>query len=196
VRDVLPLRPKAVTLYFGWNDHWIGFGVEDDQIETAWGGSTLGSLRLMQLLRRARIGWLALAQTASPLRVPPDDFRSNLREMVRASEAAGTVPVLLTAPASHERGAEPRKLRERHLPELEQLVALHRSYAAIVREVAEAEPAVLCDLEARYVEMPPEQRREDFLRDGIHLNPSGSARVAELLADCFEAEQSLWTLWR
>ena len=28
-RDVLPLRPRIVTFYFGWNDHWIGFGVED-----------------------------------------------------------------------------------------------------------------------------------------------------------------------
>ena len=196
LRDVLPLRPRAVTLYFGWNDHWIGFGVEDDQIETAWRGSLLGSLRLAQLLRRARVGWLGLSQTVPPLRVPPDDFRGNLREMARASKAVGTVPVLLTAPTSHERGAEPEKLRERHIPQLEQLVPLHRRYAAIVREVAHAEAAVLCDLEAQYAELPTEKRRSDFTSDGIHLSRSGAVRVAGLLADCFDADESLRTLWR
>ncbi|MCG8461841.1 MAG: hypothetical protein MI919_36625, partial [Holophagales bacterium] len=29
VRDVPALEPAVITLYFGWNDHWIGFGVDD-----------------------------------------------------------------------------------------------------------------------------------------------------------------------
>ncbi|MCL5270350.1 MAG: hypothetical protein M1457_07340, partial [bacterium] len=28
-RDILPCKPRVVTIYYGWNDHWIGFGITD-----------------------------------------------------------------------------------------------------------------------------------------------------------------------
>ena len=73
---------------------------------------------------------------------------------------------------------------------------LHERYVAIVREVAAAEATPLCDLVASYQALPREERRADFTNDGIHLSRSGAARVAELLADCFEQDAALRTLWR
>ncbi|MEM8995652.1 MAG: SGNH/GDSL hydrolase family protein [Acidobacteriota bacterium] len=31
-RDVPALEPRVVTVYYGWNDHWIGFGIEDRNV--------------------------------------------------------------------------------------------------------------------------------------------------------------------
>jgi hypothetical protein len=31
-RDVLPMQPRIVTFYYGWNDHWASFGVEDKDV--------------------------------------------------------------------------------------------------------------------------------------------------------------------
>jgi hypothetical protein len=31
-RDVATLHPVIATFYYGWNDHWIGFGIEDRDV--------------------------------------------------------------------------------------------------------------------------------------------------------------------
>jgi len=192
-RDVLPLRPRAVTLFYGWNDHWIGFGVEDKEIRqplTAW-LAKLEGLRTVQLLQKTRLALQARDRAAWPARVAPGDFRANLTEMIELARGAQIVPVLLTAPTSHEVGREPEYLAKRHLRNLADLVPLHQRYVEIVRDVAAAEDAVLCDLAAHFDGLPRTERGEDFMQDGIHLTVAGNERVAELLMDCFETSERL-----
>jgi hypothetical protein len=105
--------------------------------------------------------------------------------MVDASRAAGVVPVLVTAPTNHRRGREPAYLSERWLPDLAELVPLHRRYVARVREVARARGAVLCDLAAHFdgiadVAVPARW----FLLDGIHLTERGEREAAAFLERC------------
>ena len=89
-RDVLPLKPRVVTLYFGWNDHWTGYGIEDKDVprlaELRW--PVIERLRIGQLLLKSRVA-RALGDEERPNRVSEDDFRANLTAMVRASRAAG-----------------------------------------------------------------------------------------------------------
>jgi lysophospholipase L1-like esterase len=183
-RDVLPLHPKAITVYYGWNDHWIGFGLEDAQAarllplsEDWW-----SHLRLVQLGERA---WVRAHQPQGELRrVPLPDFRSNLRRIVRLAKQGGTVPVLLTAPTSHLPGREPEYLRGRWLRDLRELVPLHRSYIAAVRQVAAEEKAPLCDLARDFDALPQERRDAAFQQDGIHFTALGAHRTARLLGRC------------
>jgi hypothetical protein len=46
-RDLLAAGPRIVTFYFGWNDHWIGFGVEDREVYAA--------LRTLDPVRELRV---------------------------------------------------------------------------------------------------------------------------------------------
>jgi len=197
-RDVIPLSPRFVTLYFGWNDHWIGFGLRDSEINEL-KKSFLPGLehsRLWQLVFKLRLALRRRATGDTPIRVTADEFRSNLEQMVRLSRAAGIVPVLVTAPTAHEPGREPPMLRERWIPDLDQLVPLHQRYVSIVREVAREEDAPLCDLEARFAKIPLARRRARHFRDdGIHTTPIGDRKMAAFLLDCFEAEPSLRALW-
>ncbi|MFT3765947.1 MAG: GDSL-type esterase/lipase family protein [Minicystis sp.] len=198
-RDVVPLRPKIVTFYFGWNDHWRGFGVADKdlvRIDHAW-IHRLRRVRLVQLLTRALVGHSARARRSEPIqRVSEEDFRANLTAFARTARHQGITPVLLTAPSAHERGHEPAYLKDTFLPDLGELVPIHERYAGIVREVARAEDAALCDLAAEFQGLPRRDVQERyFKKDGIHLKPAGDEVIARSLERCF-AEHGLLDLLR
>lgn len=189
-RDVLPLRPAIVTLYYGWNDHWAGLGVEDREIHAP-DPSGWRSLRLIALLRKAHLAVRVWRRAERPERVPLPRFRENLRAMTRLARQQGIVPVLLTAPSAHRVGHEPPRLARR-LRSLDQLVPLHQTYVEAVRRVAEEEDVALCDLAARFAALPADAVRERyFLRDGIHPRPAGHRQIAALLYACLMAEPEL-----
>jgi len=196
-RDVVPLRPRVVTLYYGWNDHWIGFGVEDKEVHrlTRWPLAGFREARLAQLIFKGRLALLARRSGDPPKRVTASDFRGNLGQIVALARQHGIVPVLLTAPTSHRSGSEPARLGERWLTDRRELVPLHRAYVAIVREVAESERAILCDLAAKFDEVPGEQRGDYFWDDGIHLSWKGTLKVSELLYECFREVKELRSIW-
>ncbi|HEX4965410.1 MAG TPA: GDSL-type esterase/lipase family protein [Thermoanaerobaculia bacterium] len=185
-RDVLPLRPRVITIYFGWNDHWIGFGLPDDEVAKLLHrtGSGWQDVRLVQLAEKADV---ATHRSANNRRVPLPEFRQNLDAMVRLAKSHGIEPVLLTAPSSHVAGREPQELRGRWLSRLEELVPLHQSYVAAVRDVAREDGAALCDLARDFETLPGEQRRRSFLKDGIHFTRRGAKRAADFLADCLSS---------
>ena len=190
-RDVLPMRPKAVTIYFGWNDHWINFGMEDkhaarfirqqDARRLDSPGFTSPSLRTIQLVERTLLTAEDFFAEHSPLRVSLADFSANLRQMVRIAREHGVIPILLTAPTSHRPGREPPYLATRWVADLEDLVPLHQRYADAVRRVAAAEDAPLVDLHREFGQLPQRELDSFFLRDGIHLTAEGDRKISELI---------------
>jgi lysophospholipase L1-like esterase len=185
-RDVLPLHPQVVTIYFGWNDHWIALGPPDAEIR---GHRVLmwlsDHLRIVQLLGKLREG-LAGPTSERPNRVDLATYESTLVGMVRAAHAAGAHAVLITAASNHTRGAEPEYLRKRHLRRLQDLVPVHQAYVDATRRAAGEAGAVLCDAAAHFAALPGAHGRF-FRRDGIHLTDAGGQELARLLAGCIEA---------
>lgn len=185
-RDVLPLRPRVATIYYGWNDHWIGFGLPDEEVARLLRrtGSRWQEVRLVQLGQKA---WVALHRSDDNRRVPLPEFRRNLHEMVSRARSHGIEPVLITAPTAHEKGREPQYLKGVWIRRLEDLVPLHQEYVEAVRGVAREDRAVLCDLAADFAAIDPGRRQGLFLKDGIHFNHRGAQRAANRLADCLES---------
>lgn len=198
-RDITALKPRFVTIYFGWNDHWIGFAVEDKDIH-AISRSPLASIRWLrvgQLLTKAHYAWRTRGRDLVEQRVAPDDFAANLRRIIRIARDHQIIPVLLTAPTSHRRGHEPAYLGQRWLRDLSQLVPLHQRYVELVRSVARANDAPLCDLALDFEAVPAQTLRDEyFMSDGIHFQPAGDTRLAEFLLDCFESRLELRALWK
>jgi lysophospholipase L1-like esterase len=186
-RDIVPAAPRVVTIYYGWNDHWIGFGIEDKQVNRV-NDSLLFRMqqhvRIAQLVTKAIVTWWHGQREGPILRVQPEDFEGNLRAMVRECRAHNITPILLTAPTSHQPGQEPAHLARRHLKNLADLVPLHQKYVNIVRRVASEENVILCDLAARFAGLPAGELRQTYFEaDGIHLRPPGNRLIAETLYD-------------
>jgi lysophospholipase L1-like esterase len=184
-RDVLTLHPRFVTIYFGWNDHWIALGPPDAQIRkpllpAAWSQRS----RLAQVVEKV---WFGKASDARrrPNRVSLSHYEENLGEMIRMLHEANAEAVLITAPANHVSGHEPAYLLERHLRRLEDLIPLHREYVDKTRTAGRAAGAVVCDAAAAFEHLPPPAGRY-FNADGIHLTQEGNRALASLLADCIE----------
>jgi lysophospholipase L1-like esterase len=182
-RDIVPLHPKIVTIFFGWNDHWVALGPTDPELRSAHRFLWLADhLRLAQAALKARFGASA-KMTERPNRVPAERYRANLERLVDESRGAGIVPVLITAPSNHVTGQEPANLAERHLRSLAELVPLHRQYQAITREVARARGAALCDLAADFDGLPAPHSLY-FMADGIHFSAEGDRAAASFIAPC------------
>ena len=194
-RDVAPLKPRFVTILYGWNDHWLTFGTEDKSIGQfnldvpSW-LLQLSELRVVQVVNRALFSIMKIRDEGSgppPPRVTLSDFRANLREMVQIARANGITPILMTAPSSHLVGEEPAYLADGFLDDLSQLVPIHDAYAEAVREVAGVENVELVDLHAAIRALPQASWSRYLGEDGIHLTPRGSRRVGAILYEAFVA---------
>ena len=175
-----PLEPDIVTLYFGWNDHWLA--EKPDRERMAMAGSGWRG-KLMQCLAKRRVSsavtrTLKRPQEGAPeaskmLRVPPDDYRETLTRLVRAIQAAGAKPVVITAP----RAAKLSTLivHNGSAASVEEATRLHDEYNGIARDVAKRTGAELFDLAATFTQ--PEYARY-FSNDGIHFEQEGLAQIA------------------
>ncbi len=176
-----PLQPDIVTLYYGWNDHWLG-DRPDSKIMAVSGNRF--ERRLYRVLERKRFGQL-LIHTLHPertyaahveeleCRVPADEYRRTLEQFVDEIRAAGAVPVLITAPRAE---ALPKLLvRNGQARSVEEAVRLHDEYVEITREVARQRNVSLLDLRKKFSAPDVAPLFQD---DGIHFHKTGLVRIA------------------
>lgn len=181
-------RPDVVTVYFGWNDHWLAWAAPDKDLSRLL-DRQFSRLRVMERSRLLQ-GMLRLADRArggprfsasTPLRVSLEDYRENLGAIVRQVRVGGGEAVLVTAPTAltpehpvtlalceqTHNFFDPRRIRE-----------VHDAYNAQVRAVAEELGAPLVDAAARFDRRPGAER---LFKDGIHLTAEGHRVLAEML---------------
>lgn len=182
------IEPDLALVYFGWNDHWRAYGASDAEKQVVLSDGLLDrayarSLRVSRLVGLA--GWLrdglrgVKREPSDFPRVPPDDYRANLRIIARQLSEAGATVIFVTAPTSFYRLGVPAYLVQAGLtPDAETVLAEHRAYNQIAREVARDESAYLLDLEAELDRLPNEELESIFRLDGIHFTPLGAQRVA------------------
>jgi hypothetical protein len=105
-RDVIPLHPKIVTIYYGWNDHWKAMGLTDPEIMRADRLRALADhLRLAQMW--IKFGRARTHRTPAPNRARDPRYRPTPLRW-RARQRRGATPVFITAPSNHVAGHEPR----------------------------------------------------------------------------------------
>ncbi|MCX8037141.1 MAG: GDSL-type esterase/lipase family protein [Candidatus Sumerlaeia bacterium] len=180
------VEPNLVTIYYGWNDHYTTVGYPDKMLASREHAqpamALLRQLRFFQLIQQI-IGAVRshrLSDTSS-VRVAPDDYRANLQAMVELARTRGAVPLLLTAPSNHTPGNVPAFFLEQKMAESEEaLIARHRLYNQITREVAAQCNAPLLDLAAAFDQR---NKSELILRDGVHPTPAGRHLIAQLIMD-------------
>ena len=183
-RDIVPLAPRFVTIYFGWNDHWVALGPPDDEAKpngfTFWLSQ---HLRLYEMLIKGKLGQAARNLATRPNRVSLERYHTNLTAMAHEIAGAGGRPIFITAPSSHIQGQEPEYLAQRHVRSLKELVPLHQSYVKETRAAAVESGAVLCDAVDAFEHLPAPASTY-FMRDGIHLSDEGNRQMSHVVGDC------------
>ncbi len=168
------LSPDVVTLYFGWNDHWLSEEADRQKMGLEmrpWAG------RIFEVLRQKRFFkffiWAAspvqhLARRSQGqervLRVPPDEYRSVLKAFIKEIRATGAIPLLITAP---RRSLTSAVVGKRYVVSIEEGNRTHDQYIDITRKVAQETGAELLDLAA--ILAGPECDAY-FAPDGIHFD--------------------------
>lgn len=182
-RHGVHLEGDLAFVFYGWNDHWRAYGAVDSR-RAQHAGAGGGFARLVDASRLVQAARALVGRGAEPLdepRVPPDEYRANLREIVGLFRARGVEVALITAPTSFDRlGVPPGLVELGFARDGETALELHRRYVAITREVAAETGAALIDLAAEA------EAREDvgelFGADGIHFSEAGERWVAERVA--------------
>lgn len=182
-RDIVPLHPKVVVIFFGWNDHWMALGPTDPDLHLARRFLWLADhSRIAQAALKAEMG-LSARGTDRPSRVPPDRYRSNLERMAALAKDAGIAPVFVTAPSNYVAGHEPEYLLRRHVQRLTDVIPLHQQYVQLTRDAARASGGVLCDAAATFASLPGSHDRY-FKPDAIHFTSAGDQQLAHIVSGC------------
>lgn len=177
------LQPDVVTLYYGWNDHWLF--TKPDHLRMAVRLHPLHAA-LMSGLQKKRFynllaqtvrpaGSVAVAEDSRTYRVPPRVYAATLKELVSEIRSVGAVPVLITAP---RRDLTPAIVRSGHARSIEEVHRVHAEYVELTRSVAAETGAPLLDLAS--VMAAPEYDAL-FSGDGIHFDQAGLNFIAQQL---------------
>jgi lysophospholipase L1-like esterase len=180
------LAPDVVTLFYGWNDHWLGGRPDSNSMglgmnaPKAWFYKQLRDLRIFQYmihkLNPARK--LARTHTGLGLRVPEDEYLWTLTTFIDEIRSIGAVPVLITAPRAEK--LTPLLVKNGQCKNLDDVTRLHDEYCELTRQVAKETGTALVDLAEVWSD--PESAHF-FSGDGIHFQREGRIRLAEILYD-------------
>ncbi len=175
------LQPDIVTIFFGWNDHWLEMQTDRNRMAIKvepWQGAMYNLLKrkrcFMLLFNLFANGNQGLPVRDQPgFRVPPEEYTDILTEFVKEIRAAGARPLLITAP---RREVEANQYKFREAAAGIDFNAVHDAYADLTRQVAGRTGAELLDLHA--LGAAPEFDQY-FSRDGIHFRQKGLQIIAE-----------------
>ncbi|HOW27415.1 MAG TPA: GDSL-type esterase/lipase family protein [Elusimicrobiota bacterium] len=189
---ILRYRPDIVTVYFGWNDHWLAWSHPDKELSVY----LAPRARWINLFNRSRLAqgmtWVLHRMVPAPdprdrrpplFRVPLEDYRANLEAIVDLAKKNGVRPVLITAPTTlHPRHNVVQYLSfsSRLFHDPNQINRVHSEYNAVVEQVARERGISLVPLANRLLYLPD---REAMMSDGIHLSPEGSEWAARSICD-------------
>jgi len=185
MRDGRQYKPDVVTIYFGWNDHWLKD--KPDHLRLAVRMHPVNAAIMEAMQKKKSYAWLAgmikkpveynSANDQRGVRVPPEIYASTLTSLIEEVRKAGAIPVVLTAPrrSLHESAVEGGSVRTTQEGE-----QLHDHYVEITRRVAESTGAELVDL-AKVFEDPENDGL--FMDDGIHFKEQGLRVIAKTLHD-------------
>jgi lysophospholipase L1-like esterase len=187
--------PDIVTVYYGWNDHWVDVFTDRqktllNRADACLNRSVIFSLmkRLLnkhgdsgRIIRYSRL-W-GLFKPGKNIRVSPAEYEENLTNMVKLCKALNVKIILFTAPSNPDKAVPGKNwFAEQPFYTFE----LHSRYNHIVRKVAAKEGVCIFDLDAMLNQKIDKNRIFD---DFVHFNKAGHAIVASLFAEYIEKER-------
>lgn len=175
--ELLDYRPDIVTVYFGWNDHWLARAMTDSEYLKRIKLSPFRIVRLALALGGRTASLDAESEDLSR-RVPLDEYAKNLTHIHRLVESVGSQCIFITAPAREAADTRNSLIDRAHIRHDDDYIEIHERYNAVVRRLADEGSRVI-DLATSFNDVPDVNSL--LTDDGIHLTDRGHARAADAL---------------
>jgi len=189
LKDSIRYKPDILISYFGWNDHWValGSGLPDNEFKEMtelqmFVHNASAKFRTYQLLHFMIYPpyKYSIKNTLSPqtklqdilrfLRVPPENFVSNIREMINIAEENNAHIYFIAAPM----GLHILETDQNHLLPSRFIPEVHLFYIYLLKKVAAEFPDVnVIDFNNTVFD------KSLMMLDGIHLTAKGHNVIAE-----------------
>ncbi len=175
-------KPDLVTIFFGWNDHWLANTPDKDvKMKADWQIDLINFLEKFKTYQAYHwlIARMKKASSRNPrqtFRVPLEEYGKNLNSMVDFCQAHGIQPVLITAP--FERSQFRVNWFFPFPPEA--LEKTQEAYNAMVRQVGTTRQVPVIDLGTAFSRLQ-QKHFPSFFSDGIHFSKVGCRLVAGLI---------------
>lgn len=194
---VLKYHPDLLTVYFGWNDHWLS-RVEDKDVQVL-SDFRVALLNFMEksrffqftnyLITKIRGNTLEqMQQDVFKPRVPLGEYEKNLNRIIDLAEARKIPVILITAPQGVFEDPLPSYFSFLFVPSKTQLEQVHFFYNEVVRKVAAKRGVLLLDMDAMITGQPGSEK---LFSDAIHFNADGCDLMAKKLAEIIIKEKLL-----
>lgn len=181
--ETYKLQPDFVTIYFGWNDHWLE--METDRTRMARKVNPLYG-RIYNKLKEKRIFMLLTQLKNNPgidiaarkkpgFRVPPDEYVQVMTELISEIRAVGATPIIITAARRDVHSTKvkfPEEYAKINFNEV------HDQYMELTRKIAADQHVEILDLHRKFSDS---QYDGYFMKDGIHFKQPGLEDIAEEL---------------
>ena len=175
--ELLQYNPDVVTVYFGWNDHWLARAVTDGEYMEH---LKLSPIRIVRLVRALTGRSVRIARGPGDRlqRVPLEEYSRNLEHIHRLVASTGAQCILITAPGVEFEATQDKLVSGGHITKNDNYIEIHERYNEVVRRLAEKGLNVI-DLAASFKDVSDVQSL--LTDDGIHLSDRGHTRAAEAL---------------
>lgn len=193
-RDGLAYEPDVVTIYYGWNDHWLHEKTDAARMAKQMDPWKAVIVKIARNLRTtsvlARFGQQLAGQPApgKTFRVPEEDYRRAMRALVGEIRSINAVPIIITAP---RRELTVTLVKTGHAIDPDHAEEAHDRYVEITRSVASEMNVAMIDLAAEFSDTAFDGY---FSKDGIHFEDDGLQAIAERiyreLFDMFSGQAS------
>lgn len=199
LNDLWDWDVDLVIVYFGWNDHWKSLnGMTDGDLYSRQelseeAQSWLGMSRLVWLLYSLRAKLTPPVPAAqSPVRVPLENYRQNLSEILDSCEMRECPVLCITAPSAFLANQLPDwafsffgQIYRMSFEEVASIPETHAAYHSVIRQLcADRDIAKVVDVAKHWSSEDQWDRLpERFRGDRIHLTDQGHREIAEL---CFQ----------
>jgi lysophospholipase L1-like esterase len=201
---ILDLDPDLLTVLYGWNDHWLAQGFSDKEQRqvgknVAKTQHFFGRSLVYQLINS--IQWSIREELNSFLqsvteeseqkyRVSLEDYRNNLKQIVKLARKNGIEVILLTAPSGAVAGMiPPYLLKMEFVRQPDELIPIHQNYNQVVRQIAREEEGVfLVDIARVFDERRDEGFFDDPAKEIIHPNEKGYQLIAQKLLEVIRSQ--------
>ncbi len=202
LRNIWSWQPDLIVVYFGWNDHWKSLNGQTDrelierQLLSDKAKSWIGKSRLVWSLYSLRMKLMPpVPIKLSPVRVPLEDYRENLQQILDEVQHHGCKVIFITAPSAFLEGQMPRwafdffgQIYQMPASDVLRIPQTHEKYNNVVREVAGSSSfAFLLDVAREWSGQSQVERHIKLFRgDRIHLTETGHQEIAEQLFELWK----------